>query len=435
MGIFDHKKDVIARLSEAEGNLTNLLSDLPEDWVFVTDIDNILDEIIRSVHSSEVDLKNSAVGRIDLEMDRHMSDILRKIERHTATIERFLAKVKAKKGGAELKGVVHNSMKRLADELHYLNLVSKKYPVNKIHNRKVLKVVLKGLRSGELLPPSRDFQKTSSMLRHFTGSELILAVQYNTSEKPYLMITLDSGKPVLHILKSKSDDDPEIKTALVVSKLMRLLGIRHMLLDSKHKLVGDVPEHMTKITHFKGVRALSVGRIKTRKAMLAFAFLMGAACADGFVVNLSDRPFNILVDYDLFKKAVKHPRSFLGLSNPIFHIDYDFAKFDNSKQYISSQFFSSAGGVFILMLFDVAGMRSANLSKKDIADKFIEGFDEELRLIRKVYRKNRGEVDALLSRNGLGYLSGRMSIDSVNLLKEIAADVIPKLDVPERQAA
>jgi len=64
------------------------------------------------------------------------------------------------------------------------------------------------------------------MMKKFTNAELIVCVQFNTNDRPYLMVSVEGNKVVYDIVKKKKPED-----SLIISKLTSMLGIKNLKID------------------------------------------------------------------------------------------------------------------------------------------------------------------------------------------------------------
>jgi len=423
MGLFSRNKDVFSEFDRQEKELIKIYKDLPGDWLLHDDILQLIEKIEDSIEKNEKKLKESEFGRLETKVNKRVEELIKRIERHLFLLKQHLVKVKSNKVKKNLTPTIKQSMQILADDLHKLVFYANLYPIHNIQRRKFWKGILKGLNDGTFLPPDISYEKASELVNNFVNEKLVVVVQYNSNERPYLMITLDGKKPVFHIIKS---GDPG--TSLIISKLMRLLGMKHMIIDYKRKFIDDKVEHLNKINFFEGMKFIDMGRVRNVDEVMSLAYYLGAACADGFVMNLDDRPGNIYIDYTYFEKIKKRRirERYLSSSNPIFHIDYDFVDIKDMRLYLESQIFG-VYGIFVHFIMGNVDMTNSRLRIPFILGFFNLGFQQEMQRIRDYYNSNKQQVDSLLVNNKLGYIKKRLDPQVFRLLLDVESEYIPKI--------
>jgi hypothetical protein len=163
--------------------------------------------------------------------------------------------------------------------------------------------------------------------------------------------------------------------------------------------------------------------------------MLGAACADAFVLNLADRWFNIHIDLREFEKSWgKSLVHFLGEGNPIFHIDYEFLKSTDITHYLSGQLFGPQG-LFLSLFVDNIDLIKAGLSQQEVVAAFNNGFLRELSYIEESYSKNQEEVDALLVKNNITYLRERFNPESYQHFIALQSRFLDELRIRNSRAA
>ncbi len=419
------KDKILEQFKKEEDELRKIYTELPGNWFLHEKIIEHLEWLEIEIEESLKNLENSIRSDIQRQLEKGFNGLMNRIKKHNEVIKNLIKKVKSKNLTQDLPSKAIKSMELLINEIHILRMESQLYPIQKIKNKKIWKSVLEGLKNNTYIPPDIDLATAKKRVQHFSNSELILALQFNTWERPYLMITLDNKKINMHIIKKG-----RLTKDLFISKLMNLLGIRHMVIDYKHKMFGNKVEHLNKIEFMKGKNIESLNRLSNRDEILAFSFLLGAACADAFVTNLSDRPLNMRIDEKKFKLLKRKPKHGLGNENPIYNIDYEFLNSTNEEDYIKGQFFSSRG-LFILMFVDKTDLVKAKLKKEKVIEMFNKGYIKELKIITHNYHKNKNQIDILLNLNGVNYLKRRFSEDSYKILLKFENEIIPKIFIQE----
>jgi len=415
-------QDIFRKFESLEQEFLKINSELPGDWLLHSSLVDKVKEIDVALISNLNKLEFSEAGELERRINSQFSALIQKIKRYLFFLEEYLRKVKSGKSGKELKDNILDSIKVLSETLHLLLINIHQYPVNELGRRKILRTILHQMRLSFMLPPDINYQDAKKLISHFIGEELILVVRYNTNEKPYLVITRSQGRLNMHILKRTSHN-----YGLIASKLMALLGIRHMIIDTKRKLVDGKVQHLNSIEKIEGIEVLTLRKISNQREALAISFLIGAACADGFSVNLSDRPWNMYIDYHQFRRVYrKNYKHCLGARNPIFHVDYEQLDIVDEFKYLRYQYFGF-NGIFIELLIRMIDFKLSRLTAQQIVESFNEGYLSELRYIGGFYRRNRSEINMLLAKNGLADLALRFSERSYPLLVDIEKEVVPKL--------
>jgi hypothetical protein len=423
-------KDLFESFEEKEKKLISVYQDLPEGWFLHKDILNLLHKIEQDLYSNLEKIKKSKWGRLERKIDRNFDKIIKQIRKYLKQIDSYLLKLERGKIEKELATNVLNSMNKLVDLLHLLSFQVNLYPVHLIHRKKLFKDLLDGLAEGIYLLSDISQDTAKKLIEKFTGDQLIVVVQYHTNEKPYLLITKNRfGNLEHHIIKKG-----RVGVELIISKLMRFLSLRHMVINYKRKLIDDKIEHLNKIAFMEGIRILELGKLNSSDEALNFSYLLGAACADAFVLNLSDRPFNIFINIREFKLLAKsNTTHFLGDKNPIFHIDYEFLETMEPHLYLRGQLFGPYG---LLVNFLLTGVDFVitKLKKEEVLQSFNDGYFAELLHIQNNYSNNKSQIDYLLDKNNISYLSGRFNLSSYNVLIDLEMKhlgfVFPKFSVP-----
>lgn len=407
-------ENLFDEFGELEDKLVKTYNELPGEWILHKDLIILIDKLEKQFERNITRLEKTPQIEVEERVDKQFKKTIRQVEIHLFHIKKILKQIEKGNHSQELSQTVKNSMKNLMDSLHVLHAHINLYPVNKIRRKKVWHELLLGLRKGHYLPTSIDQQKANEMIKKFTDSELIFAVEFNTTEKPFLLITLNRfNETKLHIIKKGN-----LRDAIIISEMMSLLRIKHMIINNHYKLKDDNPENINHIEFMDGKRIIELGRLRDKDTILAFAFLLGAACADGFVMNLSDRPMNIHIDLKKFNRVRKHYEQIRGDDNPIFHVDYEFLSTNSHKDYLSSQIFGT-NGVFILMIIDLFDIHKSQLSLKEITREFNKGYSKEMIYIRINYFNKKGLIDRIIEKNNLGTLSIRCTSDIIPLFQTI----------------
>ena len=415
-------QDVFDELNSLENKLKKVNEELPGDWLLHKDIIDKVKKIDLALESSISTMESSEAGDIQRRVDARFTILIRKIKRHLFLVGQYLRKVDQGKFTNELKANLLDSMQVLSDTLHKLAIDIQQYPIHKIRKRKILQMVLKQMQLGFMMPSDINYEDAKKLITHFIHEELILLVKYKSDAEPYLVVTMAQGKLNFYILKRTAHN-----YGLIASKLMALLGIRHMVIDTKRKFIDGKIQHLNSIQKMEGMELLTLRKIADSKEALALAFLIGAACADGFAINLADRPWNLFIDYKEFRRIYrKNYLHYLGNKNPVFHIDYEQLDIMDDAKYLHHQYFGFSG-IFVELLIRMVDFKSAKLTVNQVVESFNNGYLSELKYIKGFYIRNRSEIDSLLARNGLTNLMLRFSERSYPLLIKIEHEVVPEL--------
>ncbi|MBI5390161.1 hypothetical protein HZB02_01620 [Candidatus Woesearchaeota archaeon] len=395
------EEKLLDQLKKSEEDLLSVQKELPATWFFHKEIVEKIEGIERTVEHAIDSLKKSDAFKVQEAVEAKMDGVLVALRQHLSYLQKHLQRASNGEVSQHIPENLKASMEHLVDEIHLLMIIAAQFPVYKIGKRKILKEILKGLQERLYIPASMNYETAKKMLRWFTNTDLILALQYNTNDRPYLFISLDRAEVRMDVIKKKNPGD-----GLLISRLMELLGIRHMTIDYKHKMIDGKVEHLNAIHVMQGQPIITMPAIRDKKKIVAFAYLLGAACADGFVLNLEDRPNNIFIDEPLLNKVSSNPSLFLGEKNPIFHIDYNFMEANDSGRYIYWQFFGPIG----VFSSSFIGKGESIVPYNQLIKWYNQGYQEELKRIIGFYYKNQRAIDALLERHGKQYLKWRFSL-------------------------
>lgn len=410
IGLLTGNKTIFEDLSKVEKELEEIDSNLSEYYNFSAHLDILLTSMETHLISKQKKLEKLEFSKVERKLSKRYNNIFKKLERYTFILQKHVRKVKNGKRNKKNVKEIHEALSVLKDSIHELYLYAHDYDIITIKRRKIWKSILSGLRSNKFLPPDIGLETAKKFVDHYLHYKIVAVVQYNTNEKPYLFIMLDSTERLFLLIVKKG----ELGRELVISSLLKLLGIRHIEISSKTKVVNQERLVINGLNFLEGIPFKDHPKISHKKTALSYAYLLGAACADGFVVNLSDRHQNIFIDMKNAKYAISSPKKYLGDRNPLFHIDYDFGDYQEIEPYFISQFFGSFGAYFTYY-YNIDHIKT-RITMEELLEEFNKGFSDEMRIIVRNYAKNKNAIDKILRLNSLNYLLTRFSIEIVDRL-------------------
>lgn len=282
---------------------------------------------------------------------------------------------------------------QLIEQIHQLIFILQQYPVEHILRKKIFRDILKGLDEKFLVPAKINYFEALKVAGPLINEEIILVLEYNSQEAPLLVITQKNNEPILRILK-KGD----LKETIIIQKLMELFGLRSLTITTK----GYKKQSYHAIEYIKGETFYYFTNF-SKEQEEALAYFLGAATADAFVLNLSDRLFNMHIDVKQFNRRWKKPENNLLAKNPIFHIDYEFSHTNSVENYLNTQIFNPFGGIFTNFFLE--------RKKQSLVEAYNKGIADELKLLKKEYQKKQKDIDELIQVCSMPDINTRLAID------------------------
>lgn len=419
--------DINSYLSELkilESELVTQLNNLPGDWFMAIQVERILSQIDYSSSTIEKNfahLSNLRIYKLDKLINKNIQVLENRFKKLLFLVEKNIRKLKLNKTDS-LLNETRTIMSLLIKSIHELIFLLNGFALNKIKSKKIIDLLFDDILNKRLHIPDLNYSDSLDLIKNYTDEELILVLQYkNSREKPYLFITKDqSGHINRFILKiSNSTNKSKSQSAFLISKLMGYLDIRNYNVVFEHKYYEEIGKYQKKefLSFVPGNSLVDMGSITEGEKILSYAFFLGAALASGYILKLSDRLVNIHISEYSFSKIDSNYKSYLGFSNPIYHIDYEFSCFTSVEQYFSDVLFriTPDENVYYQLLFNKINLNNVDINK--LRSSFLEGFEAEVIRVKKLIQTLGDEFKIFLEKNNLLFIYERIKEENIVIFK------------------
>ncbi len=426
--------DTLDSLRSYESELIIEIEEFPGEWLFSEEIRKLFDKIGDSLSGLEK-LFNSLDSDSRYKLFKVLSSKFIKIEvrikRLIYDIKKNLSFIK-RTNNKELNRRTLESMKYLINSIHEFSLLSKSFPIYKIRDNAILDDLFKSLRRKRLNVPDINYLEAKEMIKKVSDDELILVLQYESNNSPYLFITKNRyGEICRLIVKKEITNQSSKRSTFIISKLMGELkipsfGIQYRVMAKEEGLF----QHTEYINFLPGRKIFELESLKNLDSLLSYSYLLGASFADSFIFNLKDRLVNVHIDFQKFEKIKFNSKhKFLGENNPIYHIDLEFPEKSDVPSYFQCQLFSN-NGLLVDLLYQKSNLvfsqypeRTKEL-RSTIVENFMYGFRCEMSRILGEYQSKKEYFNRTYESNAIGHLLERFKNENYLILKKMGKEFI-----------